>query len=122
MTQNLQDEVYKLKAQIRSLISKNERLTRELVALYTPEQFFKSRQWRDARHEKMREHFATVGRVCPACSRNADDDDLFLLVSLIHSKDVYPDRCLDLSNMEILCEECYWGKNAVSASRQALGF
>jgi 5-methylcytosine-specific restriction endonuclease McrA len=68
-----------------------------------PEEFYSSRDWRKLRYEVLRKN-----RKCGLCG-----DDRRLHVDHIKPISKYPSLALNLSNLQILCEDCNLGKSNI---------
>lgn len=69
--------------------------------------FYKSKEWRQARYKVLRRY----GGACMACGATRSDG-VKIHVDHIKPRSKYPHLELDLSNLQVLCEECNVGKGA----------
>lgn len=69
------------------------------------ETFYKTKQWRDARITA----FNTYGSKCQLCGKTPRNG-VFLHVDHIKPRSIYPEFCLDISNLQVLCEDCHIAK------------
>ncbi len=67
--------------------------------------FYRSKEWRELRYAAIEMH----GRKCVACGRTPDDQ-IKIHVDHIKPRSKYPQLALEISNLQILCEECNMGK------------
>lgn len=73
--------------------------------------FYVSREWRDVRYKALVKH----GAVCQCCgSSRADGKKLH--VDHIKPRSKFPELQLELSNLQILCEDCNLGKSNKDAT------
>lgn len=63
--------------------------------------FYNSPEWRRLRYKA----FKLYGNQCSCCGRSAKDG-LKMHVDHIKPRSKYPDLALDISNLQILCEDC----------------
>ena len=68
--------------------------------------FYCSREWRELRVKALIKH----GRKCCLCGRTVKDG-IILHVDHIKPRSIYPEQQLELSNLQILCEDCNLGKS-----------
>lgn len=67
--------------------------------------FYNSPQWRELRYKA----FKKYGRKCACCGATAKDTRLH--ADHIKPRSNYPELQLELSNLQILCEDCNLGKS-----------
>lgn len=67
--------------------------------------FYKSPVWRKARYNAL----ATHGNRCQLCG-NGPQTGTVVHVDHIKPRSLYPESCLDPSNLQILCEDCHSAK------------
>ena len=78
----------------------------ELAPAYSPGMgalFYKTREWREVRYKV----FVRFGKKCQCCGST----DGYLHVDHILPRSKYPDKELDIENLQILCEACNIGKS-----------
>lgn len=68
--------------------------------------FYKSPQWRKLRYEILRQR----GARCECCGRTAADG-VVIHVDHIKSRSKYPELALEITNLQVLCEDCNLGKS-----------
>ena len=68
-------------------------------------EFFLSREWQDLRYRVLR---ANNGR-CELCGRSKKDD-VSLHVDHIKPRSRFPELALEITNLQVLCEDCNMGK------------
>jgi hypothetical protein len=66
-------------------------------------EFYKTREWRDVRYKAL----VKFGKKCQACGETSD----YIHVDHILPRSKYPDRELDINNLQVLCEACNIGKS-----------
>lgn len=72
-----------------------------------PADFYASWEWKKARYEVIKKH----GRRCQCCGWRPGDTDLgFLVVDHIKPLALFPALALNLSNLQVLCNDCNMGK------------
>jgi len=83
--------------------------TRQVTSNQAPAKtgFFWSREWRTLRY-KVLKHY---GRRCMCCGATPEDGAA-IHVDHIKPRKFYPELELDASNLQVLCEECNFGKGA----------
>ena len=69
--------------------------------------FYDSREWRTLRYSALKLH----GAKCQCCNATREDG-VKLHVDHIKPRSKYPELELELSNLQILCEDCNLGKSA----------
>lgn len=72
----------------------------------TPEQFYKSEEWRSLRYRVIKKY----GASCMCCGRNRKDHSVVLHVDHIKPRSLYPKLQLVFENLQVLCEDCNIGK------------
>lgn len=72
-----------------------------------PDRFYKSREWRQLRYLALR----NCGGGCQCCGAKGADGAV-LHVDHIKPRSVFPDLALCLDNLQVLCEDCNFGKGA----------
>ena len=70
------------------------------IALHA--EFFESRAWRELRYQAL----LTYGAICMACGRS----DCEVHVDHIKPRSKFPELALDITNLQVLCEDCNLGK------------
>lgn len=70
-----------------------------------PENFYKTQEWRSLRYKAFEEN----GNACQCCGASPKTGAI-LHVDHIKPKSIYPELALELSNLQILCEDCNLGK------------
>lgn len=68
--------------------------------------FYWSDEWRELRYKALIMH----GKKCQCCGATADQSRLH--VDHIKPRSKYPRLALDLSNLQVLCEDCNMGKGS----------
>lgn len=68
--------------------------------------FYTTQEWRELRYEALKK----CGRKCQSCGRTPPY--VILHVDHIKPKSLYPELCLTLENLQIMCEDCNLGKGA----------
>ena len=66
-------------------------------------EFYKTREWRDVRYKAL----VKFGKKCQACGETSG----YIHVDHILPRSKYPDRELDINNLQVLCEACNIGKS-----------
>ena len=66
-------------------------------------EFYKTREWRDVRYKAL----VNFGKKCQACGETGG----YIHVDHILPRSKYPDRELDINNLQVLCEACNIGKS-----------
>lgn len=75
---------------------------------YIPsEEFFTSREWRELRYKALEIN----GGACQCCGRSRKAHGVILHVDHIKPRSKYPELQLDISNLQVLCEDCNLGKS-----------
>lgn len=69
------------------------------------EAFYKTQEWRKARYQALK-FYGNRCQLCGASPRNGHQ----LHVDHIKPRSLYPDRCLDFNNLQVLCETCHMAK------------
>lgn len=69
------------------------------------QRFFKSREWRQLRYDVLKLH----GRKCQCCG--ATPETAVLHVDHIKPRSKYPELQLSIDNLQVLCEDCNFGKS-----------
>lgn len=70
--------------------------------------FYQTPEWRAIRYQA----FRIYGTKCMVCGRGRDGG-LPMHVDHIRPRLIYPERALDIRNLQILCEDCNIGKDVV---------
>lgn len=70
------------------------------------EVFYNSKEWRRLRYQAFREY----GNKCCVCGRGASDG-MVMHVDHIKPRSLYPHLALELSNLQIMCNECNVSKS-----------
>jgi 5-methylcytosine-specific restriction endonuclease McrA len=70
--------------------------------------FYASWEWKRVRYEALKIH----GRRCQCCGWQPGDCDGHLVVDHIKPRRRYPELELELSNLQVLCNDCNMGKGA----------
>lgn len=83
-----------------------ERVRRYSKARIHSMNFLNSREWREKRFEA----FARYGNRCQCCGKKPPE--VVLHVDHIKPRATHPELCLDITNLQILCEDCNIGKGA----------
>ena len=65
--------------------------------------FYKTREWRDVRYKAL----VGFGKKCQACGETSG----YIHVDHILPRSKYPERELDIENLQVLCEACNIGKS-----------
>ena len=65
--------------------------------------FYKTREWRDVRYKAL----VRFGKKCQACG----ETNGYIHVDHILPRSKYPERELDIENLQVLCEACNIGKS-----------
>jgi hypothetical protein len=71
------------------------------------EAFNRTPEWRKARYYALKTH----GNRCQLCG--ADPTKSHLHVDHVMPRHLYPERCLDFNNLQVLCEACHSAKGPV---------
>lgn len=71
-----------------------------------PDKFYDSQEWREIRYKALRKHAAT----CCCCGARASDG-VRIHVDHIKPRSKYPRLELDIDNLQVLCEDCNFGKS-----------
>lgn len=99
----------KIKTSSRKKRQKNRReevrINRQNYAVKSKE-FLESREWQSLRYEALKKH----GRKCQCCG--AKPPSVVLHVDHIKPRYRYPELCLDINNLQVLCAACNMGKGA----------
>ena len=74
----------------------------------TSEDFYKSQQWKDLRYIALKQ----ANGCCQLCGARAADG-VQIHVDHIKPRSRYPQYELDLNNLQVLCEDCNFGKSNV---------
>lgn len=82
----------------------NEEYKRE-NGLETPQEFYQSDAWRRVRYQALQKH----GNSCQCCGSRAGPA-VQVHVDHIKPRSKFPELQLELSNLQILCEDCNLGK------------
>ena len=69
------------------------------------QKFFRSREWRQLRYDALKLH----GRKCQCCG--ATPETTVLHVDHIKPRSKYPELQLSIDNLQVLCEDCNFGKS-----------
>lgn len=85
-------------------VSKSRSRKRERVA---DGEFFESREWKRLRYEALQLH----GTKCLCCGRGREQG-LMMHVDHIKPRSKFPELQWQLSNLQVLCEDCNLGKGA----------
>jgi len=72
---------------------------------YNSDDFYSSRAWREVRYEALKQY----GRQCLLCGRKPPS--IVLHVDHIKPRSKYPELELEITNLQVLCEECNLGKS-----------
>jgi 5-methylcytosine-specific restriction endonuclease McrA len=67
--------------------------------------FLASKEWADVRYQALRQS----GGRCRLCGNGAKEGAK-LTVDHVKPRRTHPSRALDLSNLQVLCSTCNWGK------------
>lgn len=70
------------------------------------QKFYASQEWKELRYEVLR----NSGGACCCCGGRASDG-LRIHVDHIKPRSKYPELQLDISNLQVLCEDCNFGKS-----------
>jgi 5-methylcytosine-specific restriction endonuclease McrA len=70
--------------------------------------FYLSWEWKRLRYQALKLH----GRRCQCCGWAPGDSDGHLVVDHIKPRRHYPELELDLSNLQVLCNDCNMGKGS----------
>lgn len=68
--------------------------------------FYSSREWREMRYDVLR----NTGAACNCCGARASDG-VRIHVDHIKPRSKYPELQLDITNLQVLCEDCNIGKS-----------
>jgi hypothetical protein len=68
--------------------------------------FYDSPEWRELRYQAL----AQSDGSCSLCGRSKRDHGVILHVDHIEPRSVAPARALDITNLQVLCEDCNMGK------------
>jgi len=68
--------------------------------------FYESKKWRILRYKALSLH----GSSCQCCGRNYKEHNVIMHVDHVKPRSKYPSLELELSNLQILCEDCNLGK------------
>lgn len=68
-------------------------------------EFYSSNKWRSLRYAKLEE---SKGK-CVCCGRSAKDN-IILHVDHIKPRSLFPELALDITNLQVLCDDCNIGK------------
>lgn len=66
-------------------------------------EFYKTREWREVRYKAL----VKFGKKCQACGETGG----YIHVDHILPRSKYPERELDINNLQVLCEACNIGKS-----------
>ena len=97
------------KAIVRSYADREGALLNPHPRLQTkaiPKYFYASREWKELRYEAIRVN----GGKCQCCGRSPLDHGIVLHVDHIKPKSLFPKLAFELSNLQVLCEDCNIGK------------
>ena len=86
------------------LLNKKQKITPEVKKAIS-KSFYSSREWLELRYKAL----TTYGAVCQCCGATAASTQLH--VDHILPKSKYPEKALEISNLQILCRECNVGKS-----------
>lgn len=78
----------------------------KFVYVMPGELFYASREWREIRYKALKRD----GRRCVCCGATPEDG-MKMHVDHIKPRSKYPELELELSNLQILCEDCNLGKS-----------
>ena len=70
--------------------------------------FYERREWRDLRYRALRKY----GFKCMACGAEKSED-VVIHVDHIDPISIYPERALDMDNLQVLCKDCNFGKSNI---------
>ena len=68
--------------------------------------FYKTPEWRNIRYKVLE----TAGNRCSACGRSPKEG-VIIHVDHILPRSIFPEKALDLNNLQVLCEDCNIGKS-----------
>lgn len=83
------------------------KVVRPKVKYIPSEEFFSSREWRELRYKALEIN----GGACQCCGRSRKAHGVILHVDHIKPRSKYPELQLDLTNLQVLCEDCNMGKS-----------
>ncbi len=69
--------------------------------------FYKSQSWKKVRYEVLRKS----NGCCSLCGKSYFQDGVVLHVDHIKPRSQFPELALDISNLQVLCEDCNFGKS-----------
>lgn len=84
----------------------------EAIAFARSKGFYRSDKWRNLRLIAL-----AARNFCSACGRNPVDHGVVLHVDHILPRSIYPEHALNISNLQILCEDCNIGKGNTVVKR-----
>lgn len=76
----------------------------DIIAFSRRPDFYTTQEWRELRYQALKKY----GAKCQCCGRKPPQ--VILHVDHINPKSGYPELCLTLDNLQILCEDCNLGK------------
>lgn len=82
-------------------------ILKTIVLASNPKTFYQSDEWKQVRYEILREQ----GARCSCCGRTPADN-VKMHVDHIEPRSIRPDLALTKSNLQVLCEDCNYGKGA----------
>lgn len=104
------DRAIELKRREISRLLWNEKCAAERIAAaaggLTATEFYASQSWKALRYKALH---ASNGR-CALCGRSAAEHGVVLHVDHIKPRSLHPDLALELTNLQVLCEDCNMGK------------
>ncbi len=105
------DKENMLSPQTQRLIASHLEEIRSITKIHVPMEykssgFYKSRAWRELRVDALKKY----GRECCLCGATSGNG-VVLHVDHIKPRSKYPELELELSNLQILCEDCNLGKS-----------
>lgn len=90
----------------RGSVQKHSKETVIRKAKRARKSFYETREWREVRYQAL----LRCGAKCNCCGRTKNDGAI-LHVDHIKPRSKYPELELDISNLQVLCEDCNFGKS-----------
>jgi len=76
------------------------------------QRFYISREWRRVRYQALKKH----GAKCQCCGMSPSKHGIVLHVDHVKPRSKYPALELELSNLQVLCEDCNLGKSNIDVT------
>ena len=93
------------RAFLDDLLSNKKQVVSPTVKKAISKSFYSSREWLELRYKAL----AKFGAICQCCG--ATTATSIMHVDHILPKSKYPEKALDIDNLQILCKECNLGKS-----------